>query len=324
MEGMMYPVPFASTGQIVSIAKAAEKLGYHSVWGNDHMTTQSYVKGGFPKPPNFWEPLITYSFLAAETTTLRFGTGMLITPMRRDIVVTAKQIATLDQFSRGRFMLGVGVGAYREEFEALNPGWEVHRGDMVEESLQAFRTLFSQRIASYHGRYYQFEDVEMYPKPLQDPLPIYIGGNHHNAMKRVISYGNGWLPAVLPPNELRKRTAHLKDMAEECGRDFTDIDIAVQYMACIGKSRSQAIERFHNSQMYQHVISLKQSTLKNQDLTKPEDLNLIGTPTEVIEQIQELATAGLRHLCGTYFVANTVDELIEQMQVFSEDVLPYI
>ena len=324
MEGMMYPVPFASVEDVVSIAKTAEKFGYHSVWGNDHMTTQRYVREGFPKPPNFWEPLITYSFLAAETTTLRFGTGMLVTPMRRDIVVTAKQIATLDQFSKGRFILGVGVGAYREEFEALNPGWEVHRGEMVEEGLQAFRVLFSQRSASHNGRYYRFEDVEMYPKPLQDPLPIYVGGNHPNAMERVIRYADGWLPAVLPPDELRLRVARMREMAEEVGRDYDDIDIAIQYMAYIGKTRGQAIERFHNSQMYHHVMSLKQSTLKDQDLSMPEDLNLIGTAAEVVEQIQELADAGLKHLCGTYFVADTVGELLEQMQIFAEEVMPHI
>ncbi|MFX8481523.1 LLM class flavin-dependent oxidoreductase, partial [Acinetobacter baumannii] len=81
----------------------------------------------------------TYGFIAAATKTLRMGTGMLILPMRRDIVVTAKQIATLDQFSNGRVEIGIGVGAYREEFEALQPNFKAHRGNMVDEGLKALR-----------------------------------------------------------------------------------------------------------------------------------------------------------------------------------------
>ena len=139
MEGLMYPVPFSTPKDIVDIAVHAERLGYHSVWGNDHMTTQHYVREEFSTPPNYWEPLITYGFIAAATKTLRMGTGMLVLPMRRDIVVTAKQIATLDQFSGGRVEIGIGVGAYREEFEALQPHFNAHRGNMVDEGLHALR-----------------------------------------------------------------------------------------------------------------------------------------------------------------------------------------
>ncbi len=145
MAGMMYPIPFAGPDDLVRIAKHAEALGYHSVWGNDHMTTQRYVRQEFPQPPDFWEPLVTYAYLAAETSTLKFGTGMLVSPMRRDIVVVAKQVATLDHFSRGRFMLGFGVGAYREEFEALHPSWDVHRGKLEEEHIQAISTCSTTR-----------------------------------------------------------------------------------------------------------------------------------------------------------------------------------
>lgn len=101
MEGMMYSVPFASPTQILHIAQHSESLGYHSVWGNDHMTTQQYVREGFSTAPNTWEPLITCSYLAAKSKSLCFGTAMLITPMRRDLVIIAKQVATIDHFSKG-------------------------------------------------------------------------------------------------------------------------------------------------------------------------------------------------------------------------------
>lgn len=324
MEGMMYPVPFANPEDIVVIGKAAERLGYHSVWGNDHLTTQRYVRQGFRNPPNFWEILIALSFVAAETETLKLGTGMLITPMRLDIVVTSKQVATLDRFSGGRVILGVGVGAYREEFEAVNPALKAHRGEMVEESLEAFHALFTQRRASFQGRYYHFEDVEMYPKPQQDPIPIYIGGNSPKAIERTAKFAAGWLGAALSPDQVRQKTLQLKECTQSYGRDYEEIDVAMQCMVYVGKTREQALERFRESQMYHHVLSLRRSTLKDQDLSKPEDINLIGSAAQIVEQAQALQEAGLTHLCGLYFVGNTVDDVLEQMEVFAEEVMPHL
>jgi probable F420-dependent oxidoreductase len=324
MEGMMYPVPFATAEDLVRIAQHAEKLGYHSVWGNDHMTTQRYVREEFDAPPNFWEPLMVYAYLAARTTTLKFGTGMLITPMRRDIVVLAKQVSTLDQLSKGRFIFGFGVGAYREEFEALNPTWKVHRGDLVEESIQAVQNLFQNRVASWNGRYYQYQDVEMYPKPLQDPLPIYVGGNNPNAYRRAALYGDGWLPAGMPAEQLAPKVADLKKILAAEGRSFDEMDVAMQLIAYVGDSREQAVAAFRASQMYKHLVSLGQSTLKEQVGTRHEDTNLVGTPADILEKIGRLREAGVKHLCGTYFCASNVEELLDQMQRFAEEVVPFI
>lgn len=318
----MYPVPFARPKDLIALGVAAERLGYHSVWGNDHMTTQQYVREKFPHPPNFWEILITFACLVAHTENLKFGTGMLITPMRRDIVVLAKQIATLDMFSKGRLILGVGVGAYREEFESLNPDLSAHRGQMVEESLEAFNVLFHERVASFAGRYYHFENVEMSPKPFQDPLPIYIGGNSSKALERTAKYGHGWLPAVLSRDQIHDGTSRLRDLVETAGRDYAQIDVAVQYITCIGKTREEAVKKFKQSQMYHHLESLRKSTLKDQDLSKPEELNLIGTPSQIIEQAKGLEEAGVRHLCGLMFVGDSVEEVISQMEIFSEEVMP--
>lgn len=324
MEGMMYPVPFASPKQIVKIAQHAENLGYHSVWGNDHMTTQRYVRAEFSEPPNFWEPLITYAYLAAHTKQLRFGTGMLVTPMRRDIVVVAKQVATLDQFSGGRFILGFGIGAYREEFEALHPGWKVHRGEMVEEGIQAIKTLFEQRVSSWNGKYYHFEDVEMYPKPLQKPLPLYVGGNDPNAARRAAMYANGWLPAGMPAEQMKVNVSRFRELVEEQGRDFNTIDVAPQLITYIGKTHEQSVERFQHSQMYNHLISLSKSTLKGQSGLNYADINLVGSPEEVLEKAQKFVEAGVKHFCGTYFCADSVDELMDQMQIFSEEIMPHL
>lgn len=323
MEGMMYPVPFTTVDDLITIAKHAEQLGYHSVWGNDHMTTQHYVREKFNQSPNFWEPLIIYAHLAAHTTNLRFGTGMLVTPMRRDIVVVAKQVATLDQLSKGRLILGLGVGAYREEFEALHPNWKVHRGDLLEENIQVLRKLFSEQTITWEGEYYQIKDVNMFPKPSKT-LPIYIGGNNPNAIRRASIYGDGWLPAGMAVEQAREKIVQFKDMIEKQNRDFEKIDVAMQLVVRVDNNHEQAIKRFKQSQMYNHLISLSQSTLKDQENSKHVEINLIGNFDEVIEKAKRFEEAGVKHLCGLYFCAESINELLDQMQVFAEEIVPHI
>jgi len=324
MEGLTYPIPFSDPEAVIRIAQHAETLGYHSVWGNDHMTTQHYVRAEFPVPPRFWEPLVTYAFIAANTTKLRFGTGILVLPMRRDIVVTAKQIATLDHFSGGRLEIGVGVGAYREEFEALWPDADVHRGDMVEEGVKALQTLFSERVASFDGRYYRFRDVELFPKPLQKRLPIYFGGNSPNHLRRVAESADGWIPAGMEADRLAGHVAELRRMAEAAGRNPKTIAVAPQYVAHLGRSHEAAIARFKESQMYKHLMSLRKSTLKAQAGRPMEDINLVGGIDAVVAKAEALKAAGVTHFLGLYFAANSVQELLDQMQLFAEEVTPRI
>lgn len=324
MEGMMYPVPFAGVHDLVDVAKRAEALGYDSVWGNDHMTTQRYVREEFDQAPNFWEILSTYAYIAAETTKLRMGTGMLVLPMRRDIVVAAKQIATIDHLSRGRLEIGIGIGAYREEFEALHPDWKVHRGRMVEEAFQALDLLYNQRVSSFDGEFYKFDDIEMYPKTFQPVLPTYVGGNNVNALQRTADYATGWLPACLQVDKLRQNVDKLHALVEARGRDPRHIEVAPQYVVYVGKTREEAVRRFKDSQMHKHLVSLSQSTLKDQGEVRHEDINLIGDPAWVIEKAQALKAAGATHLLGLYFAVNTLPELYEQMEIFAKEVVPHI
>lgn len=324
MEGLTYPIPFSNPEDLIRIAQHAEALGYHSVWGNDHMTTQHYVRAEFPVPPRFWEPLVTYAYLAACTKTLRFGTGVLVLPMRRDIVVTAKQIATLDHFSKGRLEIGVGIGAYREEFEALNPDAKVHRGDMVAEGVEALRILFSQREGSFAGKYYKFKDVELFPKPKQPRLPIYFGGNNQAHLQRTALFGDGWIPAAMPQPTLRRMVTELREMTDSAGRKFSELQIAPQYIVHVGRDEEKAVARFRQSQMYKHLQSLKKSTLKGQASLNPEDINLVGSVETVIARAAALREAGVTHFLGLFFAANSVVELLDQMQMFAEDVRPKI
>ena len=324
MEGLTYPMPFSDPASLLRIARHAEVLGYHSVWGNDHMTTQNYVRAEFAEAPRFWEPLTTYAWLAAQTTTLRFGTGILVLPMRRDIVVTAKQIATLDHLSGGRLEIGVGVGAYREEFEALAPGSRAHRGDMVEEGVNALQCLFSEREATFDGKYYKFRNVELSPKPLQARLPIYFGGNSPNHIRRVAVAADGWIPAAMPAAQLRGLVERLREATVAAGRDPTTISVAPQFAVHVGKDHEAAVARYRQSQMHAHMKSLGKSTLKDQAGLQMEDINLIGGVDEVVEKACRLREAGVDHFLGLYFAANDVSELLDQMTIFAEEVMPRI
>ena len=321
IEGMMYPIPFAKPADILPTALLCEHLGYDSVWGNDHMTTQRYVQREFPEPPNFYEPLITFSYVAARTTRLRVATGIIVLPMR-GIPVLAKQVATLDQLSGGRVILGVGAGAYREEYEALFPDAKnVHRGTIVDEGMRALRLLFTERNATFRGKHVRFEDVQCFPKPAQSPLPMYAGGNHAEVRRRAGEYAEGWMPAVLSPEEIKSGVDEIHRHAARAGRDGSRVDIAPQFAVSIGRTHDDAIRRFRASQLFKHLESLKRSTLREQQ-GGFEQRNLIGSPEEISERIRVYADAGVTTLSGMLFVANTVPEMQEAIELFGREVIP--
>jgi probable F420-dependent oxidoreductase len=321
-EGLNFPLPFADASQVIEIIEAAERMDYHSVWGNDHVTAPKYVREAFDRAPRFYEPLITLAYSAACTSTIRLATSVIVLPMREPVYL-AKQVATLDVLSGGRMILGVGIGAYREEFERILPdrAGSTERGDMVDESIQALTLLFSEEVASYRGRTYHFEGIALSPKPLQDPLPMYIGGNSRKAAERAGRSGAGWLPASLSTEDIRRGIGIVQRTAEQMGRDPASIDIAPQLMVCMGNTYAEATERFKRSQMYHHLVSLRESTLRDQDLGRIEEYNLVGTPQQVLDKVDQLVRAGVTHCAALNFISQTPAEMIEQMAFFKETVV---
>lgn len=320
--GMMYPTPFASAAQVVDIAIEAEQLGYYEVAGNDHHTTQQYVRDSFSEPPDFFEPLITYSYIAARTSVLRLMTGILVFPMRHPVLL-AKQLATLDQLSNGRVIVGAGTGAYREEFVKTLPHLaKANRGRLMDETMAAVRMLLTEHTATFSGEYLSFDDVEMYPKPVQDPFPIYSAGNADASIRRAAQFGQGWLPAGIGPEAIRAGRARLAELAAEFGRSDVDFQVAPQTMVCLADSQEEAEETFKRSQLHHHLITLQQSTLKDVDPSTFVTNNLVGTPDLVARKVAEFRDAGVDHLCGIYFAANDVEQLRDQMCRFAKDVMP--
>ncbi len=321
MEGLIYPYPFADPGQIIRIAAEAEDMGYEAVWPNDHITTQNYVARMWPKPPRFYEPFVLLSFVAAATKTIKLATGVAVLPVREPIIL-AKTAATLDVCSGGRVILGVGLGAYREEYRAVNPGKAPHRGKLMDERIAALRALLQDRKATFQGEYVRFRNVEMYPKPVQKKMPIYIGGNSWDGVERAGRYADGWFPAILTPEEIAERVKRMKVVAKEANRSIRRIDIAPQLGVTLARTESQARRTFQASQLRHHLQSLRKSTLKDQTLSDFGANNLIGTPAQVIDRIGDYQDAGATHLAGLMFGVNSVRSFLSQMERFAAHVMP--
>ncbi len=320
-EGLMYPIPYADVGEAVGLAVAAEGLGFDSVWANDHLTTQRYVRETFATPPRFFDPFTYLAFVAARTERIRLATCVLVAPFRHP-VVAAKQVATLDHLSGGRVVLGVGIGAYREEVEAIWPGRDLHRGEYTDEFIQACTALFEGRPTSFRGRWVTFDEVASFPKPGQVHLPILSGGNAPGARRRAALVADGWLPACLSPAEVAAGVGEIHRLADEAGRDLGDaFEVALQVVVSVAPTREKAVARFRGSHLFAHLQSLSGSTLRGQQLGTMEERNLIGTPTDVLERIDAYAAAGVDTLAGLLFAVDTVEETHAAMQFFAEEVI---
>lgn len=323
-EGLSSPVGFARPEQVIEVIVRAEALGYHSVWGNDHITAPRYVREHYADPPNFYEPLVVLAAAAGVTRRIRLATATIVLPLREPVFL-AKQVATLDRFCGGRVILGVGTGAYREEFERLFPRLRAaRRAEMVDESLAVLRRLFTERSVTHEGRHYAFDGLDLAPTPLQRPLPIFVGGNHPAVVERAARHGDGWLPASIGREAIARGVVRLREAAHAAGRDPVAIAIAPQLICAIAPTHDAAVQKFRGSWMYQHLRSLTASTMRDQNLARLEEYNLVGSPAELVERIGLLRAAGVTMLAATNFVGSTVGEWLDDMQYFAEAVLPAV
>jgi probable F420-dependent oxidoreductase len=321
-EGLAYPIPFCEPKDLVRTGVLCERLGYDAVWGNDHITTQRYVRQLYAEPPNFYDVLITMAMIAQATTRLRVGAGLLVMPMREPVML-AKQVATIDQLSGGRFLMAIGIGAYREEFAA----WAgtrfsgARRGDMLEEGIAAFQSLSTEKVSTYRGKYFSFTALELAPKPLQKPFPLFIGGHNEASLERTAKYGRGWLPGWRPFTEIAERIAIIKRRAEELGRDPSEIEMAPQFSLLLGKTDDAAAKTYMKSGLVAHRASLAYT---GRDPKHQVTANLVGSPQTVIDKIGQLRAMGVDHLAAMVIAVNSQDEYEEQCRWFAEEVIPHV
>jgi len=224
--GMMHPVPFATVHQVVDLAIEAEQLGYHEAAGNDHLSTMDYIRKAWNEPPDFFEPLVVLAHVAAKTSVLRLATGIMVMTLR-DPVLLAKQVATLDRFSGGRLILGVGIGWQREESEACGFPF-TDRGRRTDEFIGAMRALWTEREASFQGRWVSFDRLYCHPRPARPGgPPILIGGHSPAAARRAGRLGDGMFALVADPAGAASIRTLMDAAARDAGRDPSALELTV-------------------------------------------------------------------------------------------------
>jgi probable F420-dependent oxidoreductase len=325
-EGQTYRVPYVRPADFSRIARQAEALGFASLWGNDHLTTPREFQVTRDQTPRFYDPLVTFASLASVTERIRFVLSVIVLPLREPVLF-AKQVATLDQLSGGRLVLGVGIGTHREEFEAIHPHLaRANRSLMLEEGIQALRCLFETQRATFDGRYIRFKDVELAPKPVQQPFPIFINARGPVGLERVARSGDGWIAAVSrgsirSPVAIASARADLAERARAVGRDPGTIPVFIQTWLALGRDQREAEARLRRSQHFRRLLARDPNRSENALLEEYRAGNLLGGPEQVIEQLRAFERAGVDHV-GLVVLGDTVDEFISDLELLAESVLP--
>lgn len=305
--GVFLPVSgrAATRKGLIHAAQRAEDLGFTTIWAADRIVIPWTVEtpynynwsGRFFVPPDvaFLEPLTTLAFLAGATERLKLGVSILVMPYRNP-VYWAKIVATIDQLSEGRFILGVGVGWMEEEFDALGHG-ELFgpRGRVADEHIEIFRTLMTEDHASHKGEFFEFSDIGFEPKghDSRGDMQLWIGGEAEPSQRRAGRYGDAWFPyfARVRPRDLAERWENVRRVAEEAGRDAD----AITLNACL------------SVEITKHEV--------------PQEPDLLrGTPKQVAERLEQFRAIGLQH-CGLQFLVGRYPERLTQMERFSEEIL---
>ncbi len=219
----MFPTDYSISA--IELGRAVEEHGFESLWFPEHTHIPASRRSPFPSggelPPEYshcLDPFVALSGVAAATSRLRLGTGICLV-VERDPIVLAKEIASLDHLSGGRVLFGIGAGWNLEEMEnhGTRPG---SRWSLLRERILAMKQIWTHDEAEFHGKHVDFDPIWQWPKPVQKPHPpILIGGDGPHALRRVVEYGDGWMPHAHGSGiELGDRIAELQRLAAEAGR----------------------------------------------------------------------------------------------------------
>lgn len=220
---------------VVSLAARAEALGFESLWLPEHPVVPVQSVTPWPgaahgKMPQYGreavDPFVALAYAAAVTERLKIATGICLVP-ERDPLVLAKQVASIDYFSGGRFIFGIGAGWLREETEIMGGDFD-HRWTQAKECVLAMKALWTDEESEFHGKYYDFPPVHCFPKPTQRPHPpVILGGTAANVHKRIAEWGDGWLPIRMSPEQVRAGREKMNALAAACGRDPESLTISI-------------------------------------------------------------------------------------------------
>jgi probable F420-dependent oxidoreductase len=303
--GVFLPISGRATGPetLTQAAQSAEQQGFDSIWSADRVVTPWQINTFYPYsenhefivPPDrpFLDSFTCLAFLAGCTEKIMLGISVLVLPYRHPLY-WARVAASIDRLSKGRLIMGVGVGWMEEEFAALGVPFK-ERGKMTDEQLEIVEKLWSEEHISYEGQFYSIQDVAFHPKPIQR-IPIWIGGEGMAAMRRTAKYGDAWFPYYIDITaaQLRERFDTIRRMAAEAGRNPDQIQLA----CC------RAIE-------------------VTRDAVPQEETRLRGTPEQLIEALNAYREAGVDHIALQFMVPRWPDR-VEQIERFASEVMPHV
>jgi probable F420-dependent oxidoreductase len=246
-----YSMPMAALGP------AVESRGLESLWVSEHShipaSRATPWPGGGELPRMYYDtldPFVALAAAAATTTTLRLGTGICLV-VQRDPIHTAKEVASIDRVSDGRFLFGIGGGWNVEEMAHHGTHAEGRFG-LMRERVEAMKAIWTNDRAEYHGRHVDFDPIFMWPKPVQKPHPpVHVGGGFPAAARRALRYGDGWLP-IAGRDDLEAQIAKLGEIGAEEGRDPAELEISPFGVA----AREKVVERYVEAGVHRIVFGL--------------------------------------------------------------------
>ena len=276
----------------LKIAIKAEQLGFKSVWASDHIIIPQEWKGSFSDI--FPDPFIMLTAISQNTSKITLGTSAIILPYRNPIIV-AKMLSTLDNLCNGRLICTVAPGWMKEEFDILGVPYE-GRIPKTEEFIKILKNLWSENPDPFEGEFYTFRNVSFQPKPLQDKLQIWMGGNADGAIQRAVEYADGWQPIWFSPEELQNKILFLEKYADE-----KKVNI--------------------NREIYN--ISLRNRILitGDKDNGNNPDTALIGQKNEVFDKILAYRDLRIKEVVLD-FISPNIDEILETMEIVGKELIP--
>src|SRR5216683_2456842 len=220
--------PCANPATAAAVARAAEAAGFDSVWTGEHVVLPEPQAPPSPVPANtpFIDSAVALAFVAAHTTKVKLGTGIIILPQRNPVVL-AKELASVDVLSNGRLIFGIGIGYLKPEFDAIGAPFD-HKGPRSEEYLAAMIALWNMEKPEYRGRFVSFGGINAMPRPVQRPHPAVVFGGHTKAAyERSARLAQGWFGFALDVDGARVCIAGVKAACQKAGRRFEDLEISV-------------------------------------------------------------------------------------------------
>jgi alkanesulfonate monooxygenase SsuD/methylene tetrahydromethanopterin reductase-like flavin-dependent oxidoreductase (luciferase family) len=316
---------FAAPDAILRVAELAEELGYWGVTAEDHLVMARHPcdEAEGREGRTVYETLATLAFVAARTTRVKLVTGVLVVPYRHPVLL-AKETATLDALSGGRLVLGVGVGALRRrlsaenvnlssnadiasrEFDAL--GVRGDRGPIADEYLDALETLWTSDPAEYQGEHVRFSGIDMYPRPRQAHIPIWVGGRSEKALRRAARH-DGWFPSQCSVEMMGAGRGRIVAFAAEQGGP-TPLEFGPSNQACILPSGAAA--RSEMERLYGYYFTSAEG-LWGQTVT--------GDADAAVRRLQEYQSVGAT-FADLRFLPISLESILEQMRFVAAEVMP--